>query len=83
MSGEDLLFSTFDYHLDESDPDVAILCRQDGSFVAQNRLAPERDPFAGARGRDYLGGLMHAGPRPKVPFPCVGRAACRHARRVG
>jgi hypothetical protein len=24
----------FDYHLDESDPDVAILRRQDGSFVA-------------------------------------------------
>jgi hypothetical protein len=34
VSGEDLLFSTFGYHLDESDPDVAILCRQDGSFVA-------------------------------------------------
>ena len=24
----------FDYHLDESDPDVAVLRRQDGSFVA-------------------------------------------------
>jgi hypothetical protein len=33
VSGEDLLFSTFDYHLDESDADVAILCRQDSSFV--------------------------------------------------
>jgi hypothetical protein len=24
----------FDYHLDESDPDVVVLRRQDGSFVA-------------------------------------------------
>jgi hypothetical protein len=24
----------FDYHLDESDPDVTVLRRQDGSFVA-------------------------------------------------
>lgn len=27
-------FPRFDYHLDESDPDVAVLRRQDGSFVA-------------------------------------------------
>jgi hypothetical protein len=31
---EELRFPTFDYYLDESDPDVAILRRQDGSFVA-------------------------------------------------
>jgi hypothetical protein len=31
---EELSFPTFDYHLDESDPDVVILRRQDGSFVA-------------------------------------------------
>jgi hypothetical protein len=31
---EELRFPTFDYHLDESDPDVVILRRQDGSFVA-------------------------------------------------
>jgi hypothetical protein len=31
---EELGFPKFDYHLDESDPDVVILCRQDGSFVA-------------------------------------------------
>jgi hypothetical protein len=28
------LLPKFDYHLDESDPDVAILRRQNGSFVA-------------------------------------------------
>jgi hypothetical protein len=31
---EELRFPTFDYYLDESDPDVVILRRQDGSFVA-------------------------------------------------
>jgi hypothetical protein len=28
------LFPSFNYHLDESDPDIAILRRQDDSFVA-------------------------------------------------
>ena len=27
-------FPKFDYHLDESDPDIVILRRQDGAFVA-------------------------------------------------
>ncbi len=31
---EDLLFPSFSYYLDESDPDVVILRRQDASFVA-------------------------------------------------
>ena len=32
---EELMFFTFDYYLDDqSDPDVVILRRQDGSFVA-------------------------------------------------
>jgi hypothetical protein len=30
----DLLLPSFNYYLDESDPDVVILRRQDGSFVA-------------------------------------------------
>ena len=34
MSTEDIPFPKFDYHLDESDPDVVVLRRQDGSFVA-------------------------------------------------
>ncbi len=29
-----LILPKFDYHLDESDPDVLVLRRQDGSFVA-------------------------------------------------
>ena len=34
MREEDPLFPKFDYHLDESDPDILVLRRQDGSFVA-------------------------------------------------
>jgi hypothetical protein len=32
--GAPLLLPKFDYHLDESDPDVLVLRRQDGAFVA-------------------------------------------------
>ena len=31
---EEHMFPTFDYYLDQSDPDVVILRRQEGSFVA-------------------------------------------------
>lgn len=31
---EELTFSAFEYYLDQSDPDVLILRRRDGSFVA-------------------------------------------------
>jgi hypothetical protein len=31
---EELRFPKFDYHLDESDPDIVILRRQDGAFAA-------------------------------------------------
>ncbi|MGH3107565.1 MAG: hypothetical protein ACRDN7_03100, partial [Rubrobacter sp.] len=34
MSTEDLLFPSFEYHLDESDPDIVVLRRQDDAFVA-------------------------------------------------
>jgi hypothetical protein len=34
VSTEDISFPKFDYHLDESDPDVVVLRRQDGAFVA-------------------------------------------------
>jgi hypothetical protein len=33
-SKEELQFPKFDYHLDESDPDIVVLRRQDGAFVA-------------------------------------------------
>jgi hypothetical protein len=31
---EDVRLPKFDYHLDELDPDLAVLRRQDGTFVA-------------------------------------------------
>jgi hypothetical protein len=31
---QELLFPSFNYYLDESDPDIVILRRQDDSFVA-------------------------------------------------
>jgi len=31
---EELLFPSFEYHLDESDPDIVVLRRQDDTFVA-------------------------------------------------
>jgi hypothetical protein len=31
---EDVRLPKFDYHLDEPDPDLAVLRRQDGTFVA-------------------------------------------------
>jgi hypothetical protein len=34
VSKEELLFPSFNYYLDESDPDIVILRRQDGTFVA-------------------------------------------------
>jgi hypothetical protein len=34
VSGEDLLFPLCEHHLDDSDPDLVVLRRQDGSFVA-------------------------------------------------
>ncbi len=34
MNADDPLFPKFDYRLDESDPDVVVLERQDGTFVA-------------------------------------------------
>jgi hypothetical protein len=34
QDNEALLLAKFDYHLDESDPDVVVLRRQDGAFVA-------------------------------------------------
>ena len=31
---DETLLPKFDYYLDESDPDIVVLCRQDGSFAA-------------------------------------------------
>ena len=45
----------FNYHLDASDPDVAVLRRQDGSFVAAfSAQGATREGIAEAAEEDYL-----------------------------
>ena len=51
---EELSFPKFDYHLDESDPDVVILRRQDGSFVAAfSARGATREGIVEAAKEDY------------------------------
>jgi len=57
---EELSFPTFDYFLDESDPDVVILRRQDGSFVAAfSARGATREGIVEAAKEDY-GRLIEA-----------------------
>ena len=57
---EELSFPKFDYHLDESDPDVVILRRQDGSFVAAfSARGATKEGILEAAKEDY-GRLMEA-----------------------
>ncbi len=49
-----LLLPKFDYHLDESDPDVVVLRRQDGSFVAAfSACGATREGIVEAAKEDY------------------------------
>jgi hypothetical protein len=34
VSIEEKTLPKFDYYIDKSDPDIVVLCRQDGAFVA-------------------------------------------------
>ena len=60
---EALLLPKFDYHLDESDPDIAVLRRQDGSFVAAfSARGATREGIVEAAKEDYAALLReHAG----------------------
>ncbi len=54
------LFAKFDYYLDESDPDVVILRRQDGAFAAAfSAQGATRESIAEATMEDY-GRLIEA-----------------------
>jgi hypothetical protein len=54
------LFPKFDYYLDESDPDIVILRRQDGAFVAAfSAIWATREGIAEAAEEDY-GRLIEA-----------------------
>src|SRR3712207_2193798 len=51
---EEPLLPKFDYHLDESDPDVLVLRRQDGSFVAAfSARGATKEGIAEAAKEDY------------------------------
>jgi hypothetical protein len=54
VSREELLFPSFNYYLDESDPDIVILRRQDDSFVAAfSAMGATREGIIGAAKTDY------------------------------
>ena len=51
---DELLFAKFDYYLDESDPDIVVLRRQDGSFVAAfSAQGATREGIVEAAKEDY------------------------------
>jgi hypothetical protein len=51
---QELLLPSFNYYLDESDPDVVILRRQDDSFVAAfSALGVNREDIVEAAKEDY------------------------------
>ncbi len=53
---QDLLFPSFSYYLDESDPDIVILRRQDDSFVAAfSAQGVTREGIVEAAKEDYRG----------------------------
>ena len=54
MREEERLFPKFDYRLDESDPDVLVLTRQDGTFVAAfSAQGATREGIVEAAKEDY------------------------------
>ena len=54
-----LILPKFDYHLDESDPDVLVLRRQDGAFVAAfSACEATKEGIVGAAKEDYAA-LLH------------------------
>jgi hypothetical protein len=58
--GEDLLFPVFEYLLDESDPDIVVLHRQDDTFVAAfSARGVTREGIIEAAKEDYRELLRH------------------------
>ncbi len=54
VSTEDVLFPSFEYYLDESDPDIVVLRRQDDSFVAAfSARGVKREGIVEAAREDY------------------------------
>jgi hypothetical protein len=54
VEAEEPLLPKFDYYLDESDPDILVLRRQDGSFVAAfSARGAAKEGIAEAANEDY------------------------------
>jgi hypothetical protein len=54
MTKDELKLPAFDYFLDESDPDIVVLRRQDGAFVAAfSARGATREGIRGAAMEDY------------------------------
>jgi hypothetical protein len=54
VSAEELLYPLFEYHLDESDPDIVVLRRQDDAFVAAfSARGATRQGIVDAARKDY------------------------------
>jgi hypothetical protein len=53
-STQELLFPKFEYHLDDSDPDIVVLRRQDDAFVAAfSARGATREGIVEAAREDY------------------------------
>src|SRR5918993_5605931 len=60
----ELRFPKFEYYLDESDPDVLVLRRQDGSFVAAfSAQGASREGIVEAAKEDYYALLLRRVPK--------------------
>ena len=72
MSTEALLFPKFEYHLDESDPDIIVLRRQDDAFVAAfSAMGATREGITEAAREDYRELVRVHLARPDKPTPDV------------
>jgi hypothetical protein len=72
VSTEDLLFPSFEYHLDESNPDIVVLKRQDDAFVAAfSAMGATREGIVEAAREDYRELVRVHLARPDKPTPDV------------
>ena len=74
------LFAKFDYYLEESDPDIVVLRRQDGSFVAAfSAQGATREGIAEAAKEDYWRLLEANAECLRLSKPATDSAALRAA----
>ena len=68
VSTQDVLVSSFNYYLADSDPDIWILHCQDDSFVAAySARAQQRGGTVEAAKEDYYRRLLHPGSSDALP----------------